>query len=405
MKSILYLSYTGLLEPLGQSQILAYLKRLSREHQFTLITFEKSSDMADPEKVDQLKKECHQLGICWIPKIYHNKPRMLATLWDLWVLLYSTWRYSCSKKISLVHCRSYIPAMAAWLSRKLTGVPFVFDMRGLWLDEMIDANRLVRDSVTHKILRWVERRLLQDSVQIVSLTQAAVEYLVANNKQLQADKFTVIPTCVDLTRFTGSKTEVGDKITIGTMGTVIGGWYKLDWFFRTLQLSVPVFNEPSFKVITKDDHNQLMAMAGEYGLGNIEIKSSLPAEIQNSIQNLTFAILYFTPGVSKIGSAPTRMAEFLACGIPVLANRGVGDMAGLVEQYGIGGVVEDGSEAAITAALEQMQVFLADPDYPQRCKNAAVELFSADVGATKYREVYQRALLDILPPLKERDPR
>ena len=391
MKSILYLSYTGLLEPLGQSQILAYLKRLSSDHQYTLVTFEKRSDLADQEKVEQLKNECRQHGILWLPKQYHNKPRMLATLWDLWVLLYSTWYLSRGNQVELVHCRSYIPAMAAWLSGKLTGVPFVFDMRALWLDEMIDANRLVRNSITHKILRWIERRLLQDSAQIVSLTQAAVGYLVANNKQLQANKFTVIPTCVDLTRFTGSKAVNSNEITIGTMGTVIGGWYKLDWFFRTLQLSVPVFNQPSFKVITKDDQDKLTVMAGEYGLGSIEVKSSLPVDIQDNIQNITFAILYFTSGVSKIGSAPTRMAEFLACGIPVLANRGVGDMADLVEQYGIGVVLEDGSEAAITAALVQMQDLLADPDYPQRCKNAAMELFSADVGASKYRAVYQRA--------------
>ena len=391
MKSILYLSYTGLLEPLGQSQILAYLKRLSSDHQYTLVTFEKRSDLADQEKVEQLKKECQQHGIHWLPKQYHNKPRMLATLWDLWVLLYSTWNLSRGNQAELVHCRSYIPAMAAWLSGKLTGVPFVFDMRALWLDEMIDANRLVRNSITHRILRWVERRLLQDSAQIVSLTQAAVGYLVANNQQLQADKFTVIPTCVDLTRFTGSKAVNSSEITIGTMGTVIGGWYKLDWFFRTLQLSVPLFNQPSFKVITKDDHDKLTVMAGEYGLSRIEVKSSLPVDIQDNIQNITFAILYFTSGVSKLGSAPTRMAEFLACGIPVLANRGVGDMADLVEQYGIGVVLEDGSEAAIAAALVQMQDLLADPDYPQRCKNAAMELFSADVGATKYRIVYQRA--------------
>ena len=66
-------------------------------------------------------------------------------------------------------------------------------------------------------------------------------------------------------------------------------------------------------------------------------------------------------------------------------------MADLVEQCGIGVVLEDGSEAAIATALVQMQDLLADPDYPQRCKNAAMELFSADVGASKYRAVYQRA--------------
>lgn len=42
MAAIVYLSYEGLTDPLGPSQVLAYLKPLSAlGHRITLITFEK----------------------------------------------------------------------------------------------------------------------------------------------------------------------------------------------------------------------------------------------------------------------------------------------------------------------------------------------------------------------------
>ena len=43
LKKVLYLSYTGMTDPLGQSQVLAYLKKLSQtgHYQFTVISFEK----------------------------------------------------------------------------------------------------------------------------------------------------------------------------------------------------------------------------------------------------------------------------------------------------------------------------------------------------------------------------
>ena len=39
--TILYISYDGMLEPLGQSQVLAYLKRLAQKYSICLISFEK----------------------------------------------------------------------------------------------------------------------------------------------------------------------------------------------------------------------------------------------------------------------------------------------------------------------------------------------------------------------------
>jgi len=48
MASVLYISYTGLSDPLGESQVLQYLLRLAQKHRISLITFEK------PELISRL---------------------------------------------------------------------------------------------------------------------------------------------------------------------------------------------------------------------------------------------------------------------------------------------------------------------------------------------------------------
>ena len=83
--NVVYLSYTGLLEPLGQSQVLAYLRILARQHAITLITFEKPEDFADGAAVEALRADCGRAGIRWLPQRYHRRPRLIATLWDLTV--------------------------------------------------------------------------------------------------------------------------------------------------------------------------------------------------------------------------------------------------------------------------------------------------------------------------------
>ena len=47
MASILYISYTGLLDPLGESQVLQYVRELACSHRMTLLTFEKAEALAD----------------------------------------------------------------------------------------------------------------------------------------------------------------------------------------------------------------------------------------------------------------------------------------------------------------------------------------------------------------------
>lgn len=392
-RKVLYLSYTGILEPLGRSQVLAYLSRLSDEYQFTIVSFEKASDFEKSDEVEALKKECESYGINWQPKIYHHKPRLPATLWDLSVLLHATWKLSRSGKVSLVHCRSYIPAIAALLVGKVTKVPFIFDMRALWLDEMIDAGRLDRGSLTHRILVSLETKLLKEAAHVVSLTQVAVDYLKAQQPHLNNQEFSVITTCVDLNKFITRDIESSPK-KLGTMGTVMSGWYHLDWFFLTLQTQMKKDKSAVFKIVTRDSEQILREIALQYGIENskLEIISSSPDDISNNIANMKAGLLYFTAGISKLGSAPTRMGEFLACGIPVIGNRGVGDMADLIERYKVGVVIEDGSQISIDNALASLDVLYQDKDLATRCRNAAETYFSADSGAEKYRKIYHQII-------------
>jgi glycosyltransferase involved in cell wall biosynthesis len=98
--------------------------------------------------------------------------------------------------------------------------------------------------------------------------------------------------------------------------------------------------------------------------------------------------MFFTSGISKLGSAPTRLGEALGCGVPVVANEGVGDVADIIRRYNVGVIVKDGSEAAMATALDELAVLRSDPDLPSRCRKAAEEVFSLEAGTEAYRKLY-----------------
>ena len=110
------------------------------------------------------------------------------------------------------------------------------------------------------------------------------------------------------------------------------------------------------------------------------------------ISDINFAVLFFTSGLSKLGSSPTRMAEFLALGIPILGNSGVGDMADIINRYRVGVVVDDGSEDSLRACLLNIASLLSDNDLQTRCHYAANDYFSVENGAESYRNIYRKII-------------
>src|ERR1041385_5318103 len=105
--NVLYLTYDGLTDPLGQSQILPYILGLSKNgFDFTVLSFEK------PKQFSKLFREidsiCVENGIAWVPLTYHKSPPILSTLYDLLMLWHKTEKTYAKKKFEIVHCRSYI---------------------------------------------------------------------------------------------------------------------------------------------------------------------------------------------------------------------------------------------------------------------------------------------------------
>ena len=158
--SILYISYDGILEPLGQSQVLSYLEGLSNDRLIHLISFEKISDKKNKFLYEETVDRINKANIKWHPLTYHKRPTALATLWDIlhatvlgfWLII----RY----KLKIVHARSYVSSISALIFKKLLGVCYIFDMRGFWADERIDGNIWPKGSYLYYMAKGLEKYFL-----------------------------------------------------------------------------------------------------------------------------------------------------------------------------------------------------------------------------------------------------
>lgn len=172
---ILYITYDGILEPLGQSQVLAYQEQLSKEFDIFLFSYEKPSDISNISLYSSIQNRISQSSIKWIYRKYHKSPSVLATFYDLVAGVFHCSYIVWKNKIKIIHARSYPPALIAIVLKKFFGIKFIFDMRGFWADERVDGNLWKRNSMVFKITKALEKRFILNADHIVSLTHVAVD--------------------------------------------------------------------------------------------------------------------------------------------------------------------------------------------------------------------------------------
>src|ERR1043166_4169057 len=111
--NVLYISYNGMLDPLGQSQVIPYLKELSKLGvQFTLLSFERQQayEVDGEQRCKTLDEELSQFGIKWHRLRYHQRPSIPATAFDVAAGIRFASGLVRRDKIEMVHARAHIPA-------------------------------------------------------------------------------------------------------------------------------------------------------------------------------------------------------------------------------------------------------------------------------------------------------
>lgn len=390
---VLYISYDGMLEPLGQSQVLGYLKPLAAGRRIHLISFEKPKDWSHATERERVAQQIQAAGITWHPLRYHKRPSALATAWDitqgmavgLWLVL--------RHRLRIVHARSYVASVMALALKRLTGAKYVFDMRGFWADERVDGGLWPRQGRMYRVAKGFERRFLLGADHVVSLTHAAVREMQRfDYLQGRMPPVTVIPTCADLARFTPAPREQAHGgFVLGYVGSA-GTWYLFDEVAACFAQLLRMRPDARLLIVNRGEHAYIRERLTAAGVpdGAVELTSATHAEVPHLMARMDAGVFFIKPVFSKQASAPTKLAEFLGCGIPCLGNAGVGDMAEVLEGEQVGVALKSFDVDAVAAGLRELLTLAADPATTQRCVAAAQKHFSLDEGVRRYAAVYEQ---------------
>jgi glycosyltransferase involved in cell wall biosynthesis len=402
---VLYVSYDGALEPLGQSQVIAYLERLTGSARLTLLSFEKRADLADGPRTGAMRRRLDGAGIHWIIRRYRKRPPVVSTALDVIAGCRVARRWARETRpgeTAIVHSRGYVPALVALYIKRRTGTRFLFDMRGFWVDEKVDAGLWSRGGLLYRVGKWCERRFLTESDAVVSLTAAGVRELPALGPVAAGAPVVVIPTCADLDRFTPDpdpaggdvlrrELGLGDALVVGYVGT-LSNWYLRGETLSYLAWMCRRFEEIKVFMVTREDHDRLRADAGRAGIpvGKLVMTRAAFDDMPRLMRVMDLGVFFIRVCFSKRASAATKLAEFLGCGVPVVINDGIGDSGEIVRDNRVGVVLSDTTPDRFDATAGALDRLLADREAPARCRDLATRLFSLTEGVAQYARLYDR---------------
>ena len=452
MARTLYICYFGVRQPLVQTQVIPYLLEIMKsdtlrlvepededskpdhpvrpprpsgtppqtggelsppllkpggELKVSLLTFEPDfHEKWTPEQIEAEKKKLAQMGIEWHCLPYHKRFSAVATAYDIFRGAWFIRGEIREKKIDILHGRVHVPTLMGALARKFSKrkPKLLFDIRGFFPEEYTDAGIWPENGWLYRSAKRVERWLMKEADGFVVLTEKARDILFPESKDTGFDKFgrpvEVIPCCVDFqNRFSGDrdlqrdetrrKLGVENRFVFTHVGA-LGGLYLTEEIADFLATARSQDSKTFGLFLTQSDPNLIIPLLrernfrdGDYFVGQVD-----PKEIPGYLSASDVGMSFVKAGYATQSRSPTKIPEYLACGLPVISNRGVGDIEDLIDEDQVGVLVDEFTEEGYFLALDRISSL---GNVGERCHAIARAKFDLEsVGGKRYRKIYKR---------------
>lgn len=300
-------------------------------------------------------------------------------------------------QISVVHAQSHFAAgVAAKAVANSPQTNFVFDVHGVDIEERLADGRISENSQTHKLLKSMQDLASNRCNYAFSVTRALAEYL-----KIPDEKCRIVPCVSSLTLPVGdieqTRRETRHKLSLENKQVLLylGGasaWQQPRFIVECFDILRKI-NPSAVLLLITGDTAYFSELATEFEIPSDAIRIlSLPHEQVSTFACAADAGLLLRQDtiVNRVAS-PTKFAEYLAVGVPVVITDVLSDFSKIVEKHNVGfSLPSDASAIVVASEIDALlkRNALHSECARQRCKAAYQHELSFESILPIYREVY-----------------
>ena len=364
----------------------------------TLVTFEKPTDIARGAEVEKVDASLCAAGARWRPLTYHKRPKVPATALDVAHGVARGVAEGLRTRPDVVHARTFVGGLIGLPLSRLTGARLIYHNEGFYPDEQVDAGFWLEDSAPHRIARRLEGRLYGRADAVFSLSQTGKEVIESlDGVRARKTPVIVVPSCVDLDHFVPREPDGArnGSLRLVYVGSV-GGRYLVDRIGRFAYVASTEGPGTRLELFTAAGAEVVRSTLSSSELPDSAWSSKfVPYErLPDELARQDAGLCFHSHGLSAAGGSSTKVGEYWAMGLPVIATPGLGDVDEIIRRERVGTMVQDHSDDAYRASLEELRALLRDPELPDRCRAAAERHYGLEDACQRQVAVYEQLAND-----------
>ncbi len=290
-------------------------------------------------------------------------------------------------------------AYVAWLISSLVGARFVFEVRDLWPQVLIDMAGKAESSAFIRVLRAIERRLYERSDAVVVLARGSVEYVIARGARPERTHW--LPNSVHADAFVVDGDPRALRARHGLpLDRFVAVYAGAHGEANALQSAVS-----AARILATDTPEVHIALFGDgptknalvetaRGLTNISFHEPVPKSVVPEVIAAADVGLLLLKDVAlfRYGVSPNKLYDYYAAGRPVIVAVG-GDVNDEVDEAGVGFTAEPEDPAGLARALRACAALAPSERDAMGRRALALGRERYDRGAVA--RAFERVLVDI----------
>ncbi len=346
--------------------------------------------------------------IAWLPVVIPKRWKLGLPLLGLipilslsgLVLLYKVAR----ERPDVIHCRSYPATLLAVLAKLVfKDVKIVFDPRGFWPEEGVVTGQWKAQSLTFRFWKRVEKFLLRRSDKVIALSASFADRITGMVKTADCQ---VIYASAEVGRFAQAR-ELRDSrrkelrfegrdvlVYCGSLPS----WHDPQLIAEIFKVAGQSLHNLRLLVLTGYDRNKLETIFSAAGLRNedFRIVAAHASDVSSYLAAADYGLVplreitQHAMAVVADTMIGTKVAEYLAAGLPLIVNQQVGGLKSLMERYRIGIFFDRERLTAMVPGIQHMQENYGA--YQRDCEAVAARYLALDQTACAYHDVYEQLL-------------
>ncbi len=326
---------------------------------------------------------------------------LLTSLFNRWLVSRKLINICQKEKIDIIHIHNaFYPFINDKIKEKLK-VKVVFDCHGLATEEAVMSGYCGRDSLKFKRMEKMEKVCIENADHLVCVSRALGDYI---QKNISTNvKITYVPCCTDIGKFRYNRVtrdklrrelKLQDKFVVLYAGSFLP-WHGKEEIIEVFSHIKQFVPHAHLLVLTSNVYKREILrelIRKNTNSKNYTLRSIPHDDVPNYLMIGDVGLLLRKRSLVNQVAFPTKFAEYLACGLPVLASGAIHNIRDIVKTHSLGAVIDEiedgesikrGISSLLSLYSKEGQARIAE-----RCVAFARKYLSWEFGVEQYKSVY-----------------